>query len=131
MSSPMLPSDTQAADSFVDVRALVKKRIRLHAKRYQRGSLTIWKRKTRPNAWMFRYYTEENGCHVYKRKFVGTVIEFPKRKDAEKAIAQLRVEINEGAQSAPLNIEQLTAHYKNHELPRKGIRDERRLHRSA
>jgi integrase len=119
MSSPVLPSDTQAVDSFVDVRALVKKRIRLHAKRYQRGSLTLWKLKTRPDVWMFRYYTEENGRHVYKRKFVGTVTEFPKRKDAEKAIAQLRVEINEGAQSAPLDIEQLTAHYKKHELPRK------------
>ena len=34
-------------------------------------------------------------------RFVGTVLEFPKRKDAEKAIAQLRVEVNEGAQYAP------------------------------
>ena len=38
---------------------------------------------------MFRYYAEEVGRRVYK-KIVGTVIEFPKRKDAEKAVAQLR-----------------------------------------
>ncbi len=68
---------------------------------------------------MFRYYTEEDGRRVYKRQYVGTVLEFPKRKDAEKAITQLRVEINEGAQCAPMNVEQLAAYYKKDELPRK------------
>ena len=43
------------------------------------------KRKSQPDVWAFRYYAEENGQRVYKRKTVGTVLEFPKRKDAEKA----------------------------------------------
>jgi len=99
--------------------ALVKAKIRSRAKRYQRGSLTHWKRKTLADGWMFRYYIEENGRRVYKRKFIGTVMDFPKRKDAEKAVSQLRIEINEGVQSAPLNLEQLVAHYKREELRRK------------
>ncbi len=50
---------------------------------------------------------------------MGTVIEFPKRKDAEKAVAQLRVDVNDGAAFAPMNLEQLVAHYKRVELPLK------------
>ena len=90
----------------------------MQAQRYQRGSLTILKRKRQPDAWMFRYYTQENGRHVYKRQFIGTVLEFPKRRDAEKAVTQLRVNINQGANHAPVNIEQVVAHYKKNELPR-------------
>jgi integrase len=119
MNFPLAPSNGLALASSTDIRALVKAKIRLRAKRYQRGSLTIWKRKKLPDAWMFRYYAEEDGHRVYKRRYVGTVIEFPKRKDAEKAVLELRVEINEGAHSAPLNIEQLVVHYKKEELPRK------------
>ncbi len=44
---------------------------------------------------------------------------FPKRKDAEKAVAQLRVDINEGAEHAPMNLEQLAVHYQQVELPSK------------
>ena len=47
------------------------------------------------------------------------MVEFPKRKDVEKAIAQLRVEVNDGAAFAPINLEQLVVHYKNDELPSK------------
>ncbi len=92
----------------------------MQAQRYQRGSLSILKRKKQPDAWMFRYYTEEGGRRVYKRQYVGTVLEFPKRRDAEKALTQLRVEINEG-QYTPMNIAQLAAHYKKDELPRKAF----------
>ena len=91
----------------------------MRAQRYQRGSLALRKRKRQPDIWEFRYYTEESGRSVYKRKYVGTVMEFPRRKDAEKAILELRAEINEGARCAPLNIAQLAAHYKKNELPRK------------
>jgi integrase len=49
------------------------------------------------------------------------VLQFPKRKDAEKAIAQIRVDVNEGAEFAPMNLEQLIAHYKSNELPSKAF----------
>ena len=38
---------------------------------------------------------------MYKKQIVGTVVEFPKRKDAEKAVTQLRVDVNDGAAFAP------------------------------
>jgi integrase len=119
MTSSQWNFDSQNAVTLSAVSALAKERIRMRAQRYQRGSLTVWKRMTLPNAWMFRYYTQEHGRRVYKRRYVGTVLDFPQRKDAEKAIMQLRVEINEGAQCAPLNFEQLAAHYRKDELPRK------------
>ena len=107
-------------DSSQAISARAKEKIRMQAQRYQRGSLSILKRKSQPDAWMFRYYTEENGRRVYKRQYVGTVLEFPKRRDAEKALTQFRVEINEG-QFTPMNIQQLAAHYKKDELPRKAF----------
>jgi integrase len=91
----------------------------MQAQRYQQGSLSILKHKSQPDAWVFRYYTEEDGRRVYKKRIVGTVIELPKRKDAEKAIVQLRINVNEGAAFAPINIEQLAAHYQLVELPLK------------
>src|SRR5690348_10134858 len=101
------------------ISALAKEKIRMQAQRYQAGSLTILKRKTQPDAWMFRYYTQENGRRVYKRKFIGTVVDFPKRRDAEKEAAKIRVLINDGAQPNPINIELLAIHYMREELPSK------------
>jgi integrase len=91
----------------------------MQAQRYQRGSLSLLKRKSQPDAWVFRYYAEGGARRTYKKKIVGTVIEFPKRKDAEKAVTQLRVDVNDGAAFAPMNLEQLVAHYKRVELPLK------------
>lgn len=91
----------------------------MQAQRYQRGSLSLLKRKSKPDTWVFRYYAEEGEQRVYKKKIVGTVNEFPKRKDAEKAVAQFRVDVNEGAAFAPMNLDQLAAHYQRIELPSK------------
>jgi integrase len=106
-------------DSSAAISALAKETIRMRAQRYQRGSLSLMKRKSLPDAWYFRFYTEEDGQKVYKRRFIGTVVELPKRKDAEKAVTQLRVDANEGAAFAPINVEQLVAHFKTNELPEK------------
>lgn len=92
----------------------------MQAQRYQRGSLSILKRKNQPDAWAFRYYAEEDGRRVYKRRIIGTVVEFPKRKDAERQLMHLRADINEGA-FAPINLEQLAAHFKNVEAPLKSF----------
>ena len=59
------------------------------------------------------------GAGLTIKKIVGTVLEFPKRKDAEKAVMQLRVDVYEGAAFAPMNLEQLVAHYQRVELPLK------------
>ncbi len=119
MTTSIVPIDIQPLDSSTAISARAKEKIRMQAQRYQRGSLTIMKRKSQPDVWVFRYYAEESGHRVYKRKTVGTVIEFPKRKDAEKAVMQFRVEVNDGAAFAPMNMEQLAAHYQNVEIPLK------------
>ena len=106
-------------DSTTAISARAKENIRMQAQRYQRGSLSLLKRKSQPDTWVFRYYAEEGGRRAYKKKIVGTVIDFPKRKDAEKAVAQLRVDVNDGAAFAPMNVEQLVAHYQRVELPLK------------
>jgi integrase len=91
--------------------------IRMKAQKYQRGSLALRKRKRQPDLWEFRFYTEERGQTVYRRRAIGTVIDLPTRKDAEKAVAQLRVNVNSGATFAPMNLEELVNHYKLNELP--------------
>ncbi len=91
----------------------------MKAQRYQRGSLSLRKRKSLPDVWEFRHYEEVGNKTAYKKQIVGDVIQFPKRKDAEKAVAQLRVDINQGAEHAPMNVEQLAVHYQEIELPSK------------
>ena len=118
--STVSPNHSSAVvDSTQAISARAKENIRMQAQRYQQGSLTIMKRKSQPDVWAFRYYTEENGRSVYKRKIIGTVIEFPKRKDAEKQVMQIRVDVNEGAAFAPMTVEQLGVHFLNHEAPLK------------
>lgn len=119
MTSSIVVPSADVVDSTQAISALAKEIIRMQAPRYQRGSLSLQKRKSQPDAWVYRYYADEGDRRVYKKKFLGTVIEFPKRKDAEKAVAQLRVNVNDGASFAPMNLEQLVTHYKRVELPLK------------
>jgi integrase len=119
MTTILSVSAGQVVDSSEAISARAKEKIRMQAQRYQRGSLSILKRKRQPDAWVFRYYAEEGGRRVYKKVIIGSLAEFPKRKDAEKHLAQLRVDINEGAEFAPMNVEQLAAHFKHVELPLK------------
>src|SRR5262249_38492417 len=93
--------------------------IAAHKPRYQRGSLSILKHRNGPDTWVFRYYVNENGRRVYKRKTIGTIAELPRRKDAERAVAQLRIEINEDAGIRPITIEELAVHFGRVELPLK------------
>ena len=119
MNTAILTSPIDGVNSTTAISAHAKEIVRMQAQRYQQGSLSLLKHTSQPDAWVFRYYVQEGGRRIYKKKIVGTVIEFPKRKDAEKAIVQLRINVNEGAAFAPINIEQLAAHYQLVELPLK------------
>ena len=119
MNSATGVSTMDDVHSTTAISARAKEIIRMQAQRYQRGSLSLLRRKSQPDAWVFRYYADEVGRRVYKKKIVGTVIEFPKRKDAEKAVTQLRVAVNDGAAFAPMNVEQLAAHFERVEVPLK------------
>lgn len=62
--------------------------------RFQQGSLMRVKNKTTPDTWFFRYDEEQNGRRVHRNLKIGSVLEFPLRKDAEKAVLSQRANIN-------------------------------------
>jgi integrase len=59
-----------------------------------------------------------DGAYI-KRKTIGTLTDLPRRKDAEKAVAQLRIEINQDAGLPPITVEELAVHFRSVELPLK------------
>lgn len=83
--------------------------------RFQEGSLSRLKRKTGPDAWVFRWYEEINGERKYRKSLIGTVDKLPTRHAAEGAILSLRRNINSELR-APETVSELTAHYRKHEL---------------
>jgi integrase len=98
---------------------LAKRRIMEQQARFQRGSLRLEKRKSQPDVWTFRHYVDTpDGTRTYPKQTIGTLQEFPNRRDAEKAVLQLRVTINEGTSFKPMSVYELVAHYREHEFPR-------------
>jgi len=85
------------------------------APRFQTGSLTLLKNKTTPATWYFRFYEERNGRRSYRNQRIGTVKELPHRRDAEKAVQQLRANINSSVR-IPGTVSELISHYKKFEL---------------
>jgi hypothetical protein len=43
---------------------------------------------------MFRWYDDTNGTRKYKKRVLGKVTDMPLRRDAEKAVADFRANIN-------------------------------------
>jgi hypothetical protein len=64
MTSSGLTTTLQNVDSSAAISAHAKEKIRMQAQRYQRGSLSLVKRKSQPDAWVFRYYAEEEDRRV-------------------------------------------------------------------
>lgn len=83
--------------------------------RFQEGSLLRLKRKTGPDAWVFRWYDENNGARRYRKAVVGTVERYPTRHDAEGAVLALRRNINAELRS-PETVTDLITHYRAQEL---------------
>ena len=83
--------------------------------RFQQGSLLKLKRKNSPDVWVFRWYDEANGTRTYKKRTLGKVTDMPLRRDAEKAVADFRANINVKVR-VPQTISDLAAHYRKYEL---------------
>ena len=83
--------------------------------RYQNGSLILVKNKTTAGTWFLRFYEDRNGKRVYRNRKIGTVREFPHRRDALRAVEALRANINSGVHSAE-TVGELITHYQQHEL---------------
>jgi site-specific recombinase XerD len=73
------------------------------------------KRKGCPDVWVFRWYENATGKRVYKKRTIGSVVELPTRRDAEKAVVSFRININSEV-SAPQRVCDLITHYRQHEL---------------
>ncbi len=83
--------------------------------RFQQGSLLKMKRKGCPDVWVFRWYENATGKRTYKKRTIGSVVELPTRRDAEKAVVSLRININAEV-STPQRVCDLITHYRQHEL---------------
>ncbi len=83
--------------------------------RFQQGSLLRMKRKGAPDAWVFRWYEHKNGKRRYMKRTIGTMVEFPQRRDAEKALLSFRYTINSQV-AAPQKVSDLITHYQQREL---------------
>lgn len=90
------------------------------SRRFQNGSLFKVKRKGRSDVWAFRFYEEVGGKRVYRKRVIGTVDQFPLRRDAEKEVALMRTQINFDVH-APQTVAELVQHYEEHELHRKAF----------
>jgi hypothetical protein len=73
------------------------------------------KNKTTSDTGFFRYYENQGGRRVHRNLKIGSVQEFPLRRDAEKAVLSLRANINSGVRT-PETVNDLVAHYTLHEL---------------
>jgi integrase len=87
----------------------------IESKRFQNGSLQLVKNKTTPDTWFLRFYEDAGEKRVYRRQRIGTVREFPLRRDAEKAVLTLRGKINNEVGS-PETVNALIGHYQKFEL---------------
>lgn len=83
--------------------------------RFQNGSLTLVKNKRADASWLFRYYEDVDGKRVHRNLKVGTVQQYPRRRDAEKAVLSLRSTINSGVRAIQ-TVDEVIAHYRKHEL---------------
>ena len=89
--------------------------------RYQKGSLQRVKRQKGPDAWIFRWYEiQGDGATRYRKTVVGNVGQYPTESAAQRAVAALRITINEITPQAELqrtSVETLVSHYLTTELP--------------
>ena len=89
------------------------------ASNFQNSSLTLLKNKTAPATWYLRFYEERDGRRVYRNQRIGTIRGLRTRRDAEKAVLNLRVKVNSEIRS-PETVSELINHYKKHELSEAG-----------
>jgi hypothetical protein len=91
----------------------------MQAQRYQRGSLSILKRKSQPDAWAFRYYTEEDGHRSLQTKINRYGGRIPQAQGRGKGGHAAQGRRQRGAAFASMNVEQLAAQYQSVEIPLK------------
>ncbi|CAN5582122.1 hypothetical protein BH10ACI4_BH10ACI4_08550 [soil metagenome] len=88
--------------------------------RYQQGSLSIEKRKSGPDLYVYRWReVGANGLPTRRKQIIGSKLDYPSKSAAMRAVDGLRLDINLQAvaeSSSPLTIRELIAHYCQTEL---------------
>ncbi len=86
--------------------------------RYQRGSLTIARRKTGPDVWSYRWRDSIGNLKTIRRKrIIGTVKDYPTVTAARKALDGFRLDINaEAVSTSQLTIREVAEHFKQFEF---------------
>ena len=89
--------------------------------RYQRGSLSLIKRKDGTRAWKYRWREiQADGPRKRRATIVGTLEEYPTESDAQAAADGLRLNINDPTRrgaNKDITVESFVNHYSEHELP--------------
>jgi hypothetical protein len=67
----------EQVNSTEAIGAPAKEKIRMKAQRYERGSLSLRKRKNLPDVWEFRHYQEVRNKTAYKKQIVGDIVQLP------------------------------------------------------
>jgi len=85
--------------------------------RFQLGSLTTEKRK-KGSVWIYRWRTEEHGQSTHRKKTIGTVKQYPSKREARKAVEVLCLNVNTDAVEirSSVTVSQLAAHYAATEM---------------
>ncbi len=83
---------------------------RHYSKRYKQGCLNIEKRKKGPNVWVLRWRDEQG---TNRKEKVGTVEQYPRKKDAIEACELIRQNLNRDV-IVPYTVKQLVEHYQHH-----------------
>lgn len=95
-----------------------KPTLTLRRERYQQGSLTIEKRSTGPDVWVYRWREQfGTGQTVQRKKIVGTVQQYKSETAARRAVDALRLDINaEAVSTSQMTLRELAEHYREKEL---------------
>jgi integrase len=98
-----------------------RKEVMIGSPRFQHGSLIRVKNKTTDDTWFLRFYEDVQGQRVYRKQKIGSVRQYPRRSDADKAVLALRAKINvSSGVRAPETVGDLLTHYTQYELGEEG-----------
>jgi integrase len=92
--------------------------VTLRRERYQHGSLTVEKRSSGPDVWVYRWREPgKDGQNVKRKRIIGTKKEFPTESAARKEVDSLRLDINAQVVSTSLmTVAEVAQHYREIEL---------------
>lgn len=90
---------------------------------YQEGSIERTRRAKGPDVWVYRWRAlQADGSRMQKKQVIGTVVEYPTKSDAKRAVESLRSEINaREVRVGRRTVRDAWGHFQHHELRDPGV----------